>query len=158
VYPALHYSNLNLNEKFVSIIFIWISEHFFYLRLDGNHCSANIIREQIQKKKGKTKEQICMSICYCNCNCKTIWRTEEARYAFLGVGPETVGSNRWGSGSQFRNASATPVQQPRVPAPCCSTVMALFRFGFGCPELLQCVLNVYCSNSFVFGKNYPNFD
>jgi hypothetical protein len=25
-------------------------------------------------------------------------------------------------------------------------------------ELEQCALNAYCSNSFVFGKNYPNFD
>jgi hypothetical protein len=37
-------------------------------------------------------------------------------------------------------------------------LLALFRSGFRCPELLQCTLNVHCSNLFVFCKNCPNFD
>jgi hypothetical protein len=28
----------------------------------------------------------------------------------------------------------------------------------GWPNLLRCALNMYCSNSFVFGKNCPNFN
>jgi hypothetical protein len=34
----------------------------------------------------------------------------------------------------------------------------LFRCRLGAAELEPCALNAYCSNSFVFGKNCPNFD
>jgi hypothetical protein len=40
----------------------------------------------------------------------------------------------------------------------CFRTTAVFNFRFGAPELEQCVINAYCSISFVFGKNCPNFD
>jgi hypothetical protein len=35
---------------------------------------------------------------------------------------------------------------------------AVFRSQICDPELVQCVLNVHCTNLFVFGKNYSNFN
>jgi hypothetical protein len=36
--------------------------------------------------------------------------------------------------------------------------LAVFSSGIGAPELKECVINAYCSISFLFGKNCPNFD
>jgi hypothetical protein len=36
--------------------------------------------------------------------------------------------------------------------------LAVFSSGFGAPKLEQYAINAHCSISFVFGKNYPNFD
>jgi hypothetical protein len=37
-------------------------------------------------------------------------------------------------------------------------IQAVFRSQIWDPELVQCALNAHCTNSFVFDKNYPNFD
>jgi hypothetical protein len=38
------------------------------------------------------------------------------------------------------------------------TTMPVFSSQFGTPDSAQCAFNAHCSNSFVFGKNCPNFD
>jgi hypothetical protein len=48
---------------------------------------------------------------------------------------------------EYSSLSLPYLQQIQVTRP-------LFRSRVGAPELLQCA----CSNSFVCGKNYPNFD
>jgi hypothetical protein len=37
-------------------------------------------------------------------------------------------------------------------------IKPVFSSQFGTPESAQCTFNAHCSNSFVFGKNYLNFD
>jgi hypothetical protein len=39
-----------------------------------------------------------------------------------------------------------------------SVTRAVFRSPIRRAEFLLCALNAHCSNSFIFSKNYPNFD
>jgi hypothetical protein len=45
-----------------------------------------------------------------------------------------------------------------VPAELHASTWAVFRSPIWGAKSAQCVLNIHCSNSFVFSKNYLNFD
>jgi hypothetical protein len=61
---------------------------------------------------------------------------------------------------QIRNPAhdMTDQDEQDVDLRACLVFRAVLRSPIWGTKSAQCALNVHCSNSFVFGKNCPNFD